>query len=198
MTVVAGFDPAAGFGFGFYDMSRPPSAIESGSLKLEGDILDKLFQMRQQLVPLIRQYKPAFAVVESPFKFAPRYQKQPKRDMLTGVITEEPGEGEMTINPATISHAGQIAGAATMALLAWNIMTVQAAPNEWQHAVIPKSIYAQFGKGMAKQRAHATCKALRINSPNVDARDAALISLFAAGHAQFKLLQQRTQMAGAA
>jgi Holliday junction resolvasome RuvABC endonuclease subunit len=198
MSVVMGLDPAAGFGWAAYDLDKPPSAIESASLKLEGDILDKLFQMRQQLVPLIRRYKPVFAVVESPFKFAPRYQKQPKRDMLTGIVTEEPGEGETTINPATISHAGQIAGAATMALLAWNIMAVQAAPNEWQHAVIPKSIYAQFGKGMAKQRAHATCGLLRIVSPNTDSRDAALISVFAAGHAQFKLLQQRAQMAGAA
>lgn len=223
--VVMGLDPAAGFGWAAYDMDRPPSATESGSLKLEGEILDKIYQLRQQIPALVKQYQPALAVVESPFKFAPQYKKKPKAGLL-GVPAQDDAPPDLrkvmgllrsgrtihqvaadlrcsldavmaafeatTINPSTISHAGQIAGAATALLLAWNVQVVQSQPIEWQRAIIPKSIYQQFsGPGMAKKRAEATCNMLRIVSPNVDARDAALMAMFAAAHPRLKMMQMR-------
>lgn len=194
MSTFMGLDPAAGFGWAIYDTDKPLAAIESDSLKLQGEtVFDKIFQLRAELVPLLRQYKPVFAGIESPFKFAPQFKRPPKRNMLTGVIEEQ---GESTsINPATISDCGQIAGAATALCLAWNIHCAQFQPRTWQ-AVIPKTIHSQFsGDGAPKKRAKAFCDAMRIASPNIDSRDAALIAIYTAGCQEFKLLQQRQRAA---
>lgn len=188
--IVLGLDPAGNFGWAAYDPDKPFSAIESDSLKLQGEtVFDKIFQLRAEFVPLLRQYKPVFAGLESPFKFAPRFKKEPRRNMLTGVV-EQQGE-ESSINPATISDCGQIAGAATALCLAWNVHCCQFQPRTWQ-AIIPKNIYSQFsGEGAPKKRAKAFCDALRINSPNIDSRDAALIAIYTAGCREFKLMQAK-------
>lgn len=195
--IIGGFDPAKSFGYAFYDTDRPLSAIISDSLKLPSgeDVspLDKIFYLRKELVPLLREHKPAFVGIEAPFMFAPKYHRPPKRDMLTGVV-EQQGE-ESSINPKTLSVAGQIAGAATALCLAWNIHCAQFQPRTWQ-AIIPKVIHGQFtGDGAPKKRAKAFCDAMRINSPNIDSRDAALIAIYTAGCQEFKLLQQRQRAA---
>ncbi|TIV83823.1 MAG: hypothetical protein E5V64_06570 [Mesorhizobium sp.] len=194
MSIFLGLDPAAGFGWALYDTSKPFSAIESDSLKLHGEtVFDKIFQLRAELVPILRKGKIDFAGIESPFKFAPQFKRPPKRNMLTGVMEEQ---GEATsINPATISDCGQIAGAATALCLAWNIHCAQFQPRTWQ-AIIPKAIHSQFsGDGAPKKRAKAFCDAMRIASPNIDSRDAALIAIYTAGCQEFKLLQQRQRAA---
>lgn len=191
MPRVIGLDPAKGFGWAFYDTDKPPSAIESGSLKLKGDSeVDKLYQMRHELVPLIRQYQPGFAAIESPFKFAPRFTKKPKCDLLTGIVEQQAGE-ETTINPATISHAGQIAGAATMACLCWNVRTLQVQPRTWQ-TIIPKAIHDRHdGQGAPKKRVSDFCDMLNIISTNIDSRDACIIAMWGAGEAQRFLQAER-------
>jgi Holliday junction resolvasome RuvABC endonuclease subunit len=192
--IILGLDPAGNFGFAAYDLDKPFSAIESGSFKLQGEtVFDKIFQLRRDLVPMLREIKPAFAGIESPFKFAPQYKRPPKRNMLTGVVEEQ---GEATsINPATISDCGQIAGAATALCLAWNVHCAQFQPRTWQ-AVIPKAIHSAFsGEGAPKKRAKAFCDAIRITSPNIDSRDAALIAIYTAGCQEFKMLQQRQRAA---
>ncbi|ESZ60507.1 hypothetical protein X728_15160 [Mesorhizobium sp. L103C120A0] len=196
--MIGGFDPAKSFGYAFYNTDKPLSAIESGSLKLpsggEVTAFDKIFYLRAELVPLLRQYKPAFVGIEAPFMFAPKYHRQPKRDMLTGVIEDGQGE-DSSINPKTLSVAGQIAGAATALTLAWNIHCAQFQPRTWQ-AIIPKAIHGAFtGEGAPKKRAKAFCDAMRITSPNIDSRDAALIAIYTAGCQEFKMLQQRQRAA---
>jgi hypothetical protein len=205
--IVMGCDPAAGFGWAAYDLDRPPSAIESDSLKLpkgkEVSILDKLYALREEFVPLIRKYQPVFAAVEEPFRFIQQYEKRPERDMLTGVVTEPEG-GETTMNPAGMSDAAQLVGAATALLLAWNVPCVQVRAQTWQ-TIIPTSVKARFPKPKGekyearkkriKAAAKACCDVFRIASPNIDSRDAALIAMWAAGHQQVKLLQQRTEKA---
>lgn len=189
---VLGADPAGGFGYALYDTDKPVSAIESGSLKLEGDnIVEKLTDLRLRFVPIVKEFQPHFAGVESPFKFAPRYQKQPKRDLLTGVVVEQPAEGETTINPGTISDCGQIAGAATAILLCWNVRCMQIPPRTWQ-AIIPSNLRQLPDP---KKRAKAYCDMLRIASPNIDSRDAALIAVWTANHAQELKLMERTRAA---
>lgn len=191
MPIVGGFDPAGGFGYAFYDTDKPPAAVVSGSLKLEGDnIVDKLVDLRVRLIPILKEYRPAFVGIESPFKFAPRYQKKAKPDLLTGIVPPPTGNEEMGMNPGTISDCGQIAGAATMACLTWNIRCRQVTPREWQ-VVIPKTIWSQFtGEGAPKKRVKAYCDTLRIVSPNIDSRDAALIAIWTAGHAvELKMLE---------
>lgn len=179
-----GLDPAKGFGWAFYDAEKPPSSIESGSLKLKGDHeIEKIYQLRHELVPLIQQYEPDFAIIESPFKFAPRFTKKPARDLLTGIVDQGPGE-QVTINPATISHAGQIAGAASMACLCWNVRVIQVQPKAWQ-TIIPKAIHGNHsGEGAPKRRVSEYCDMLRIESPNEDSRDASIIAVWGAGEAQ--------------
>jgi Holliday junction resolvasome RuvABC endonuclease subunit len=198
MSIVMGLDPAAGFGWAAYDSDRPPSSIESDSLKLEGGhIVEKLTDLRLRLVPLLREYKPAFIGIEAPFSFLPKHPVKAANDMLSPLEHAQQGQPVRYVEESTItiSKAGQMAGAATALCLAWNIRCMQMQPNQWQ-TIIPATIKSQFtGPGAPKKRAKAYCDALRINSPNIDSRDAALIALWTAGHAQeLKLLQ----MAGAA
>lgn len=190
MSIVMGVDPAKGFGWAIYDTQKPPAAIVSGSLKLEGTEVEKIRQMREELVPIIQRYEPLFAAVEEPFKFAPRYPKKGKKDLLTGIVTEPAQGAEMGMNPKTISHAGQIAGAATMALLCWNVRVMQVHSKTWQ-TIIPKAIHESTKD--TKLRASMTCDMLKIDSPNIDSRDAALIAVWCAGHAAELKLIERAQ-----
>lgn len=192
MTMVLGIDPARSFGWAFYDTEKPPSAIVSGALKLDGDAIDKIRQMRLELAPLIRRYGPTFAAIEAPYAFAPRYPKKPKKDLLTPVLGDQaPPQGvpadEFTMNPKTISHAGKMFGAAAGILMSWNVRCIEVEPRTWQ-TVIPDAIKA--GTKDTKDRARQACEALRIVSPNIDSRDAALIAVWCAGHAQeLKLIE---------
>lgn len=192
--IVMGVDPAAGFGYAFYDLEKPPSAIVSGALKLDGDAIDKIRQMRLELAPLIRRYGPTFAAIEAPFAFAPRYKKKPKKDLLTPVLGDQappqPAD-EFTMNPKTISHAGKMFGAAAGILMSWNVRCIEVEPRTWQ-TIIPDTIKA--GTKDTKLRARQACEALRIVATNIDSRDAALIAVWCAGHAQeLKLIEMAAE-----
>jgi hypothetical protein len=91
---VMGLDPAKGFGWACYDRDKPPSSIISGSLRLDGmTILDKLTDLRTRLVPIVKEFRPDFVGIESPFKFAPRYKKQPpKNDLFANQVVKPPDE----------------------------------------------------------------------------------------------------------
>jgi Holliday junction resolvasome RuvABC endonuclease subunit len=177
--LILGLDVATVTGWAVYDTDRPPSAIVSGSIKLLGDTaFDRVCYMRKTLPRLIKEHRPDFSAIESPMEFAPAFKKKSK------TMFGEEDQGT-TINSKTIAVLNRYAGAAEMAVLGQNIPCVSVAAKTWQ-AIIP----SQF-KGKPKQRASAYCDMLKIVSPNIDSRDACIIAIWAAGHAQeFKLLQR--------
>lgn len=181
---VLGLDVATVTGWAVYDLDRPPSAIVSGSIRMEGDTaFDKVACLRHRLPKIIKEHRPDFAAVESPMEFAPSFKKV-KRTLL--------GEEEQTstINSKTIAVLNRLAGAAEMAVLGQNVPCVSVAARTWQ-AIIPGHI-----TGKPKQRAKAYCDMLRIVSPNMDSRDACVIALWAAGHAQeFKMIKMAREAA---
>lgn len=192
--IVLGVDAASGFAIAAYDTSKPVSAIETDSIHLEGSIADKLTQIRQYLPPIIKRYGPVFAAVEAPMNFMPGHaagkkvavmKARAQAGLLAGVdpnAIADSGGGGMT--PDIISDLGQIAGAAYMALLCWNVRAIQVRAQSWQ-TLIPKNIKAQFsGDGATKKRAKAFCDSLRIVAGNEHKRDAALISIWCAGEAK--------------
>lgn len=180
MSIVMGIDSDKAMGWAIYDVRRPPSAIESGSLKLEGDTMtDRIVDMRLKLVPLIKKYRPIFAAIEMPRSFLTEHKSK------GGTMVKE--------SPATIVKQGEYVGAACAIFACWNIRPRQVAPNTWQ-TIIPDNFKREFDD--TKDRAAATCNLLRIVSPNMSSRDASLIAFWAAGDKEFKhLLQQRQRAA---
>lgn len=180
---IMGLDIATNVGWALYNTDSTPSAIVSGSFRLQGDTpFERVRFMRSQLPRLIKEHRPDFVAIEAPMEIAPRFKKT-KSDLLG----EQ--EQETTINSKTIAVLNRYAGAAEMAVMGNNIPCVEVRPQTWQ-TIIPKTI-----KGKPKQRAKAFCDMHRIVSPNMDSRDACVIAMWAAGHCQELKLMQRTGQA---
>ncbi|TWG90343.1 Holliday junction resolvasome RuvABC endonuclease subunit [Mesorhizobium sp. J18] len=181
--IILGLDVATKLGWAVYDTSKTPSSIISGSIKLEGDnAFEKAQDMRRKLPKLIREHQPDFAAMEAPLEFAPQFKK-----MQRTLLGEE--ETTSTINSKTIAMLNRLAGAAQMAVQGQNVRCIEVRPQTWQ-TIIPKTI-----TGKPKQRAQQFCDMLKIVSPNMDARDAAIIAYWAAGHCQELRLLQRAREA---
>lgn len=176
---VMGIDVATNTGWAVYDLDQTPSGIVSGSIKLQGaSAFDKVCHLRRTIPRLLKEHRPDFAAIEAPMEFAPAFKKKSK----TMYGEEEQGT---TINSKVIAVLNRYAGATEMAVLGQNIPCVSVAARTWQ-TIIPSQI-----TGKPKQRASAYCDMLKIVSPNIDSRDACIIAIWAAGHAQeFKLLQR--------
>lgn len=181
--IILGLDIATTTGWAVFDTDRPPSSIISGSFKLQGDSpFERVRYMRSHLPKLIKEHRPDFAAIEAPLEIAPRFTKK-----RTDLLGQE--EQETTINSKTIAILNRYVGAAEMAVMGNNIPCIEVRAQTWQ-TVIPRHV-----KGAPKQRAKAYCDMLRIDSPNMDSRDACIIALWAAGHAQELKLMQRARAA---
>lgn len=173
MARIMGIDPATSLGWALYDTDRPPSAIVCNSIKFFGDnAFAKVSDIRRKLPKLIREQRPDFVAIEAPLEIAPQFKKKTKT--MFGDETEE----ITTINSRTIAQLNKISGAVCMVVLGQNIPCIEVRAQTWQ-TVIPKSF-----QGKPKARAKAFCESLKIVAGNIDSRDAAVISIWAAGHAQ--------------
>jgi predicted nuclease with RNAse H fold len=170
--LVMGLDVASVTGWALHDTDRPPSAIICGSFRCDGKTaFDKVSSMRAKLPLVIRKHRPDFVAIEAPLTFIKQH-KTKKRDMLGE------HEQESTINPHTVFILNRLAASAQTIVEGFNIRCCEVAPRSWQANVLLK------GSGSAKERAKATCEALRIEAANADQRDACLISIWAANHSQ--------------
>lgn len=177
--IILALDVATKCGWAVYDLDRPPSAIVAGSLQFVGsNAFEKVADMRRKLPKLIREHRPDFCAIEAPLSFIPSFTKKTRT-----MFGEE--EESSTINPGTIMQLNRLAGAAQICVSGQNIPCIEVAPRTWQR-VIPDHF-----KGPPKARAKAFCDSLKIVGGNADARDAAVIAIWAAGHCQeLKLLER--------
>lgn len=183
MTRIMTLDPATTIGFALYDTDNPISAIICSSIHLDGKgAFEKVRSVRRMLPKLIREHKPDFIVFESPLSHIPQFKKS-KLNML--------GEEETTttINAGTILQLNRISGAVQAVVEGFNIPCEEVRPMTWQ-TVIPKKI-----KGGTKDRVRQFCDMFSIIGRNVDARDAAVIAIWAAGHSQVLKLKKRVEEA---
>lgn len=194
---VMGLDPAKSLGWALYDTDRGVSAIECGSMSLGPKKLpgfEVVKEIRQQLPKLIRRLRPDFVAIEEPLEAAPRFAKGSSKKKA-GLIPEDESsdgdgddEGGTTINVKTIALLNRINGAVLMVVLGQNIPCCKVQARTWQ-TILPKNI-----PGDTKKRAKAYCDTLKIaQATNVDKRDAALIAIWAAGHAQELKWMERAQ-----
>lgn len=178
--IIGALDVASKTGWAIYDTDRPVSAIICGSFVCEGQgAFAKVSSMRQKLPGILRKYQPDFVAIEAPLSRIIQHKKI-KKDML--------GQEEVvsTINPATVMQLNRLAASAQTIVEGFNIPCCEVAPRTWQ-TLIPKSI---AGKD-SKARVRFYCESLNIEGGNADSRDAAVLALYAAGHAQeLKLLQR--------
>lgn len=183
MSRIMALDPATVVGWALYDTDSPVSAIACSSIKLEGKgAFEKVKSVREQLPSLIKEHKPDFIVFESPLSHIPQFKKA-----KTNMLGEE--ETSTTINASTILQLNRISGAVQAVVEGFRIPCEEVRPMTWQ-TVIPKRI-----RGGTKDRVRQFCDMLQIIGKNADARDAAVIALWAAGHSQVLKLKK---MAGAA
>lgn len=94
---------------------------------------------------------------------------------------------EMTMNAAGVIMLNRLAAAIHLIVEGFKIPCEEVRPMTWQ-TIIPKQY-----KGSTKDRVRQYCDAMRIIGKNMDARDAAIIALWAAGRAQTLKLAKRTQ-----
>lgn len=180
MTRILALDPASTVGWALYDTDNPISAIHCGSIHLEGKgAFEKVRSVRDLLPRLIRQHKPDFAVFESPLSHIPQFKKT-----KTNMLGEE--EESTTINAGTILMLNRISGAVQTVLDGMNVPCEEVRPMTWQ-TVIPKKI-----KGGTKDRVRQFCDQFQIIGKNADARDAAVIAIWAAGRSQVLKLSKMT------
>ena len=82
MALILGLDIATTTGWAIYDTDKTPSAIVSGSFKLQGATpFERVRYMRSHLPRLIKEYRPNFAAIEAPMEIAPRFTRA-TTDML--------------------------------------------------------------------------------------------------------------------
>jgi hypothetical protein len=206
---IMGIDSDKAFGWALYDTDKPASAIESGSLNLTGDdITELLTDLRVRAVPLVKELQPDFVGIEDPMWMLKKYPDKGKKgkgkqeDMLSPLeLRQAVAEGKVKPqfkdqSPTSAFVQHEIAGGITTMFLCWNIRVKRVAANTWQ-TVIPASIRTQFdGEGASKKRAQQFCNSLKIQSPNQSSRDACLIALWTAGHAQeLKMIERARQTA---
>ncbi|KQW30784.1 hypothetical protein ASE36_00325 [Rhizobium sp. Root274] len=179
MTRILALDPATVIGWSLYDTENPISAIQCGSITLEGKgAFEKVKSVRQLLPKLIREHQPDFIVFETPLSHIPQYEKKGKADMLGNE------QVSTTINAGTILQLNRISGAVQAVIEGFNIPCEEVRPMTWQ-TVIPKKI-----KGGTKDRVRQFCDMFNIIGKNADARDAAVIALWAAGRSQVLKLEK--------
>lgn len=192
MRVMA-IDPAKSLGWALYDTDRGPSAIECDSISLGpsgAPGFDVVKEIRRQLPKLIRRINPDFVVIEEPLEVAPRFEKKPRKKahgfLPADALPDSDGPVETTINTKTIALLNRINGAVLMVVLGQNIPCCVVRAQTWQ-TILPRNI-----PGDTKKRAKAYCEMLKISqATNVDKRDAALIAIWAAGHAQELKMMER-------
>ncbi len=174
MTIILALDPAKNFGWAVYDTSGTVSAIRCGRIRIDGKTrFEKVASVRRELPKLVKEYNPEFAVFESPFAHAPQYEKK-STDILGAEVSST------SINTKTLEHACAIAGAVQAILMGMGLPCEEVAPRTWQ-TIIPKNI-----RGGPKDRVRMCCDMFQIVGPNEDARDAAVIALWAAGRSQVR------------
>ncbi len=179
MTRILALDPATVIGWSLYDTENPISAIQCGSITLEGKgAFEKVKSVRELLPKLIKEHEPDFIVFESPLSHIPQFKKKGKVNMLG----EE--ESSTTINAGTILQLNRISGAVQCVIEGFRIPCEEVRPMTWQ-TVIPKKI-----KGGTKDRVRQFCDMFNIIGKNADARDAAVIALWAAGRSQVLKLEK--------
>lgn len=182
--IIMALDVATKTGWAVYDTDRPQSSILTGSFRCEGkSAFEKVCSLRQKLPAILRKHAPEFVAIEAPLDHVPRFKKK-TNDLL--------GEGvqETTINAGTILQLSRLNGAVLGIVLGFNKPCCEVRAQTWQ-TVIPKAI-----KGKPKERAKAFCEMMSISGSNVDSRDAAVIAVWAAGHAQeLKLMKRASEAA---
>jgi Holliday junction resolvasome RuvABC endonuclease subunit len=179
MRILA-LDVATKTGWALYDTDRPPSAIITGHFVCEGKgPFEKVASMRYKLPGILKKQKPDFVAIERPLDRIIQFKKT-RKDLL--------GEEEVSssINPATVIQLNQLKAAAQTIVMAFDIACCEVAPKTWQ-TVIPKGVAGRDAKG----RARKYCEAVKIEGATADERDAAVIAIWAAGHAQELKLMQR-------
>lgn len=179
MTRIMALDPASTIGWSLYDTESPISAIQCGSITLEGKgAFEKVKSVRTLLPKLIKEHQPDFIVFESPLSHIPQFKKS-KMNMLG----EE--ETSTTINAGTILQLNRISGAVQCVIEGFRIPCEEVRPMSWQ-SIIPKNI-----KGGTKDRVRQFCDMFQIIGKNADARDAAVIAIWAAGRSQVLKLEKQ-------
>lgn len=179
MTKIMALDQATVTGWALYDTQSPVSAIQCGSIRLDGKTAgEKVHSLRLQLPKLVRSLAPDFVVFESPLG---RIIEHSKKKINVFGIEEE----SRTINAKTVTVLNRIAGAVQMCVEGMNIPCEEVAPVTWI-TIIPKNI-----KGGTKDRVRQFCDMFQIIGKNADARDAAVIAIWAAGRSQVLKLEKQ-------
>ncbi len=203
MSIVLGVDAATNLGLAFYDLDRPIAEIECGHVQLVGTPLEKIRQLRKDIVPVIKSYhgdnhRIVFAAIEKPLPFVNLKEvnaNRSKSKRARADMFDQAGEG---VAPAKRIAAvdiyakdviAQIVGAVCMMLDALHVQDIElVAPKTWQ-----KILPASCRIGSTKQNAAAYCRALGIaEAGNEHEKDAALIAVWAAGRHQALSLARRT------
>lgn len=179
MTRILALDPATIVGWALYDTEAPISAIQCGSITLDGKgAFEKVKSVRALLPKLIKEHQPEFIVFESPLSHIPQFKKS-----KVNMLGEE--ETSTTINAGTILQLNRISGAVQAVIEGFRIPCEEVRPMTWQ-TVIPKNI-----KGGTKDRVRQFCDMFQIIGKNADARDAAVIAIWAAGRSQVLKLEKQ-------
>lgn len=186
---VMGLDPAKSLGWALYDTDRGPSAIECDSIVLGPPAapgFDVVKEVRRQLPKLIRRLAPDFVAIEAPLEVAPRFERKPAKTHGMLPSNEQDRPPETTINTKTIALLNRISGAVSLVVMGQNIPCCEVRAQTWQ-TILPRNV-----PGDTKKRAKAYCDMLKISqATNIDKRDAALIAIWAAGHAsELKMLER--------
>lgn len=179
------FDIATVTGWAFYIPKEMTVAeIECDTIEFEGDnAFQKVRAVRDSDVPmLIRTKRPTIVILEAPLTFIPTFVKKGKADIF-GAQAEE----TRTMNPTTIMQLNRLHGAIQAIVEAFRVPCEEVQPKTWQ-TIIPKTI-----KGKPKQRVSQYCDMLRIIGKDDNARDAAIMAIWAAGRSQVLKLSQQAQ-----
>jgi len=199
-------DVATEVGWAMLDTQTPPSGWPIGHFRCIGkEPWEKSQSLRSGIRDVIKIHgKPDVAIIEMPLQIAPQYKRKPKEDMIGGNIQDrqhlasvmadrlvtaikrgglegdetqdlvkEIWGSESTMNSKTIAQLNWLGGAAQAVCEGMGIPFQFVGPRTWQ-TIIPKEI-----RGGTKERVRQYCDQLRILGGDNNARDAAIIGVWA-------------------
>lgn len=173
-------DPASKLGWAVHTIGDTFSGVELGTIHLEGKgPFAKVKAVRKLLPPLIKKYRPDYVAFESPLQFIPKYERT-----KTDIFGED--ETTSTMNAGTTLMLNRISGAVQCVIEGFDIPCEEVFPISWQ-SVIDKRIPKKSANGdkiSVKERIRMMCDLNRIVGGNQDAKDAAVMCIWAAQKSQ--------------
>ena len=191
MTLILGLDPAQRTGFAYYDDTRSLSAIQPGSLKVEGESFEERCHfLGRRFTQMLRDKRPDLIACEQPIRTLPAARRKSK---IMGVEEAEEVSAVSGLNAMISSN--QIVGALSATAGFKGITFITIPTSTWRSQFLGFSRRPGWQRKDWKKACREKCAQLRIPVTNDDAADAVGVAFAAAASQTARMMKLKIEQA---